>query len=113
RVRNASVPLIRFFDRSGSYRKRSMKIRFLASTIVAAFFVLNCWAQNAPASTPPPNSFLERLTPYRFRLETMDGTTVCNHGAHPRCGDARPECIQHACVPHGQYRSAAQWFVAG
>ena len=39
-----------------------MKIRFLASPIVAAFFVLNCWAQNAPASTPPPNSFLERLT---------------------------------------------------
>jgi hypothetical protein len=39
-----------------------MKIRFLASPIVAAFFVLNCWAQNAPASTPPTNSFLERLT---------------------------------------------------
>ncbi|HET7439594.1 MAG TPA: hypothetical protein VFJ56_08825, partial [Nitrospira sp.] len=39
-----------------------MKMRFLASPIVAAFFVLNCWAQNAPASTPPPNSFLERLT---------------------------------------------------
>src|SRR5262244_81077 len=39
-----------------------MKIRFWASPVVAAFFVLNCWAQNAPASTPPPNSFLERLT---------------------------------------------------
>src|SRR5690242_14256230 len=39
-----------------------MKIRFWASPIVAAFFVLNCWAQNAPASTPSPNSFLERLT---------------------------------------------------
>src|SRR5215468_4474615 len=39
-----------------------MKIRFLASLIVAAFFVFNCWAQNAPASAPPPNSFLKRLT---------------------------------------------------
>jgi len=39
-----------------------MKIRLFASPIVAAFFVLNCWAQNAPASTPSPNSFLERLT---------------------------------------------------
>ena len=39
-----------------------MKIRLFASPIVAAFFVLNCWAQNAPASTPPPNSFLDRLT---------------------------------------------------
>ena len=39
-----------------------MKIRLFASSIVAAFFVLNCWAQNAPASTPPPNSFLDRLT---------------------------------------------------
>src|SRR6516162_4170877 len=39
-----------------------MKIRFLASPIVAAFFVLNCWAQNTPASAPSPNSFLERLT---------------------------------------------------
>src|SRR5215469_6291359 len=39
-----------------------MEIRFLASSIVAAFFGLNCWAQNAPASTPPLNSFLERLT---------------------------------------------------
>ena len=39
-----------------------MKIRFLALPIVAAFFVLNCWAQNAPARTPPPNSILERLT---------------------------------------------------
>ena len=39
-----------------------MKIRFFASPIVAAFFVLHCWAQNAPASAPPPNSFLDRLT---------------------------------------------------
>ena len=39
-----------------------MKIRLFASPLVAAFFVLNCWAQNAPASTPPPNSFLDRLT---------------------------------------------------
>src|SRR5262245_65450265 len=39
-----------------------MKIRLFASPIVAAFLVLNCWAQNAPASTPPPNSLLERLT---------------------------------------------------
>jgi carboxypeptidase Q len=39
-----------------------MKVRLFASPIVAAFFVLNCWAQNAPASTPPPNSFLDRLT---------------------------------------------------
>jgi hypothetical protein len=29
-----------------------MKIRLFASPIVAAFFVFNCWAQNAPASTP-------------------------------------------------------------
>src|SRR6201982_4262523 len=39
-----------------------MKIRLFSSPIVAAFFVLNCWAQNAPASTPSPSSFLERLT---------------------------------------------------
>ena len=39
-----------------------MKIRLFASPIVAAFFVLNCWAQNAPASAPPPNSFLDHLT---------------------------------------------------
>jgi carboxypeptidase Q len=38
-----------------------MEIRFLASLIVAPF-VLNCGAQNAPASTAPPNSILERLT---------------------------------------------------
>src|SRR5690242_20002247 len=56
------VPLIRFFGRKGLYGIHSMKIRFLASPIVAAFFVLNCWAQNAHASTPPPNSLLERLT---------------------------------------------------
>ena len=43
-------------------RFQPMKMRFLALSIVAAFSVLNCWAQNAPASTPPPNSFLERLT---------------------------------------------------
>ena len=39
-----------------------MKIRLFASPIVAAFFVLNCWAQSAPASAPPPNSFLDHLT---------------------------------------------------
>jgi carboxypeptidase Q len=39
-----------------------MKICLFASPIVAAFFVLNCWGQNAPASAPPPNSFLDRLT---------------------------------------------------
>src|SRR2546428_13213685 len=39
-----------------------MKIRLYASPIVAAFFVLNCWAQSAPASAPPTNSFLDRLT---------------------------------------------------
>src|SRR5579864_7718593 len=43
----------------------------------------------------------------------MDGRTGCNHGAHPRCGNDGPECIQHACAPHGQYRSEAQWFAAG
>src|SRR6266478_4541280 len=43
----------------------------------------------------------------------MDGRTVCNHGADPRCGNDGPECIQHACAPHGQYRSEAQWFAAG
>ena len=91
-----------------------MKIRLFASPIVAAFFVLNCWAQNAPASTPPPNSFLDRLTSLTDSdWQTMDGRTVCNHGAHPRCGNDGPECIQHACAPHGQYRSEAQWFAAG
>ena len=39
-----------------------MKILFLTSPIIAGFLVLNSWAHNAPASTPPPNSLLERLT---------------------------------------------------
>ena len=39
-----------------------MKTRFLASPIVAAFFVLNCSAQNTPTSSSPPNSILERLS---------------------------------------------------
>jgi carboxypeptidase Q len=46
---------------SPSTRIDRMRIRFLASPIVAAFFVLNCWAQDAPTSTPPPNSILQRL----------------------------------------------------
>ena len=39
-----------------------MKIQFLASPMVAALFALNCLAQNAPASTPPSNSFRKRFT---------------------------------------------------
>jgi len=39
-----------------------MKIRFFASFIVTALFVLNCWAQNEPVNTPPSHSFRERLT---------------------------------------------------
>jgi carboxypeptidase Q len=48
--------------RKGTGPKKCMKIRLLALLMVAAFFVLSCWAQSATVSTPPPNSFLDRLS---------------------------------------------------
>jgi carboxypeptidase Q len=91
-----------------------MTIRFFASPIVAAFFVLNCWAQNAPAGTPPPHSFRQRFT------------TLTDSDSRPWTAEqlATMGCIRDAAmtdpnaynmVAHltDNNRSAAQWFAAG